>query len=785
MPPELDPNDFFNGGRWRDEYANDPDRLRRCLENPRNALRPWWDEETYRVLRDQGLGKELQRAARAGLDRLLDELGKAMEIDRFDRAVAKLLLESLMDQGRVFPVGELREQRQWIGLLGSESPSLAGIRSVEPRQLLKLLCNPGNLLLQKDELRPLIAVIVPEALSRAQGGSPLLPQQMARMAALRSYVLGNDQNAAIEQLDTVCKIKELLGAERMRQARDEFAGTGEFGLLADPIAPNVLEDLLQIPSIKESVSYFGFRLDPDSVRRAEKIHKRWAEESDAWVKLLLSVAVGNSEQAAAASRIADDLLEGSNARAIAFDAVVGRKVVVAASEIVDVLRAERVGDAGVWHERLFATLVEREVAGQEQAVRRCCDATGLGDWYDSARSAYRRSAGPIPAPPDVAVARLAQTSHLWAGLSPLDRHADDILADAKRRQSQLLRAEVDASGRGWLFDFIHACNGREPSGFDVGRGILTDEDRQQVLLLALQMDEGGGSSRRWWDVEMDEWRELRFREASARLLGRDDEELERLAVKVGELLFNGCQKSVSEDLLRESLADCHGVVVFGHGGGRARLLAAFRGADVPEFQKALVPVDIDLPPKRRRRRVFGRRVAVLFVSLLAIPSLLLWRVWTASASPASIASPGGAPASTAGVPLDPKSAGWRPLGTGGRAWRLAVGEAELALLFGDGVRRASAGGEGEPLVAFDIARTLVDRLGPWLRSQHAAGVRVGPGEIAPWSSIRVRLPRASDVDGESGAGGRRVWLDDGKTLPAPRNGSAKEGAVDVVVECRD
>ena len=89
-----DPNDFFKpGGVWRAEYGNDPEQLRRCLEDPFNSLRPWWDDDARTELTRQGLDvRELRRSARSGLDRILSGLAQG-GIGQYEEAIVRLLLE--------------------------------------------------------------------------------------------------------------------------------------------------------------------------------------------------------------------------------------------------------------------------------------------------------------------------------------------------------------------------------------------------------------------------------------------------------------------------------------------------------------------------------------------------------------------------------------------------------------------------------------------------------------------------------------------------------------------
>lgn len=756
-------------GDWKASYGRlSVDALNAALENPWAALKTVWSPDTNKTLiREFGVARShFEPFVRKGLATALDEQLKSGTLDGYEAAVVRLAVESLLAQQQgVFPIVDERDRRGWIEAmdprrLGAKSSNFTGFKSLSPIRVLRLAVTRPAL----DSSRPIVKRAMPEAIlgaiGRLSSGQPVSIETQVRLAVLRYWILTD------EGQDLESDPAELLSASGLDEARvrlivDDIRNERGIERLVSTEGGAVdMARLLRIQRFRESADYFGFRFDPASFDLLRELAVAARTVADPWARQLHMVALGGSPTAAAALAEIGRLRDDRVSRIHAFD-FFSRTPALGPAELASVMNPEFEPHGDSLFQRLFRALLEDWMMGRQSETRRALDETGLSGWFDEALEGYRRSGAGArvsrPRSSDLLRAAKFLEANPMQGTS-IGRFAEPIVREGNAASSELERSAAEESGRGWLYDFVLGIRAVDPVQYDGNRRILTDDDRDFCRRLVTACVR---KNPQWWGERLESNRELRLREAALRSGFGDRGALEELVDGNDQLMRDACT-NIRADRVDSELARIRAVILSGQGTADERLIAAFRMGDGDDFRTRLSPPTVELPPKRRRKSLVGKRVLLYSVTVVAL--VVFQALRTPFARAESWPTADRVVASKSGLAVDPKQARWQKVVDG--VWTFnPTGTDVLQFLEVDVV--GPVGTRGAAQVEFEIAQEFVARYERHLHGAFPAGVVVN-GDALPWKSIEVDLgtkaPAGGSPQGPSvwaSLGDAPGWLRDG------------------------
>ena len=792
--PKPDLREYFTTGQWRPEYEElQESDLQACLDEPAFALRPIWEGRNFTRPLADGFGwgdAKFYAPARVGMKRLLESAQATRGLSDYEAAVARLVLESVMPRvPLVFPEGDPATRRQWVQ--GFAQKDFTAVKGISPVRMLRLAATRDWLEKSDPEIKKAVAECVIGAIRALRPDEPLSQDARIRLALIRHHTLNverEDPEPDARRLMSDAGIEPSRIEELVKQIREE-AGI-------DPLfASGTAVDLARLAArseFKEAAAYYGFTFDVDGYNEEREIRERFARETDPWCKQLLGMALETGGRAPLArvhiARMGDDA--GSRPQVI--DLLSTESGLILKHESRRIIDRELAVGGDMLARRVFRALLIARFEESPSAFNHLLTETGLSSWFQSAFAEYRVSGSALaPDFPGDVQQRFVALGAMGGRYRALDPFVSEFAQLGEHGAREREREAAESAGRLWLFEYIAQCVSLSPSGYDRGRGILQDTDRELIMSLVQQQQTGTAE---WWRVGFDLGTELRLCEASCRdFAGGDTRCLRQLAGRAAEQIYQSLP-GPTRAVAREEIEKCANGVASAQLTTREDLLNAFRAVDAAEFGRILNPEMIKLPPDRPHPRVLGRRVAI-FTGLVAIlPLILCIRILFAGKPTLPPPDPSTMP-KREGLLADVAKSPWIALEGGGAAKLINPQDF-------DGVFGANPGGtagEATSLVTHSMSMHFERRASRWLKSHFSLGVAGLSGgdsklaDAAPWEGVVVSLPtegEAAAIARSAPQGVEAIWIQ-GSSLYSIQGNSASEatspfmrGALYVVIKRR-
>ena len=795
MTPQEILKQYFETVVWRPEWDAvdfEPAQVESFLQNPEHGLLPFANEAVLRKLtaNNSNFGlraSDLHRLARAAVTKVIEFGVRENLLGAYESAIVRLMVESVLVSRAagtaLFPWADERTRRTWIDNIrlsmrpvGADGRGgFSCVKDIPAQRMARLAVSREALGQNASAVKSAIAEAIKGAIEAIRPEEPISIEAQIRLCIIRFWLQSEEGTQSQVPADRVLRAAGL-DRQRLDALVDEITNErGVDGLFAREGSDIDLNALVGFQEFGASADFYGFRFDPSSFDRLRRLGAEMSKLCDPWVKqlyrLALSRAPASSQANAELDRLGDDRTRRD--RALVFFVTSQILPVVDWSPIVNAELATAERSLGG---KLFRSLVRLRFQRERSRFDEVLYAIGLREWFEHYFAMYLRGEfeGDARLEPELLV-QLAMQYEAMRRESELAAVADEVRAEAVNAREAIERQQAASRDRAWLFDLVSKGGGLSSSRYDDGRRILSDGDRQLIRRMAELRQ---ANQPRWWDQELQLGSELRLRETWVRVYGGDPGPLKEVAERVARQIQEQLQPQLRETASRH-LDMCLPAVTEGRIAPREARLRAVRDVNAVEFMQQLEGVQVDLPPKRRPRRVFGRRVAIGLGIVLLLPLTLLGRVLFASGVGVDKkADPNPQVAPVLPV-LEPASLRWTPLDSQG-LFLYRVSAEEIQRHFGglaDGSRSTGFATQPRP-----IAEEFLSRYESSLRDRYSGGIRQSDGPPSPWSTVGFRLPRREDMELISKKTGSGVcWLSDDAPSSA---GPFEEKQIYVVIEIR-
>ncbi len=783
--------EFLRTGEWTVACEDQPHQAwSDALQVPSAAMSLLWDPTRRTRLKNEGWSpSEIQRFIGPAVRRALEGLDFDLEFRHSGGAIFLLLARSLEDPAgqAAFPIGDQAQRQAWLKSSVPTDPNrdadLSWMRELSPAMLLRLAVNPGSIASRDPEVRSWLSTVILHAVGRMCGSEA--PDMEARflLAAMRVWVLSNEGDDLDDLPDVLfswfgVNASEL--HERVEAIRSGTAGASVFQAGGGRLD---LDEIKDRPLCRESVEFYGGVLDAQLVEQSRLVAERIAGESDPWVLVVLrEIAEGGPDQGRILDRHPDVGVRGLSrvdAVRIRMDPNMTLLGPDAAGSLLD---ADIGSTFRTVYDALFRRSLETALVGGTGAVRNLLEPVGLTQWFEMRLKALESAPAEASriVPNDRTRADLAAKISHFEGdvrLQPLAKH---IRTDARKALQKLDRHEAEALGLGWFQQLVVSLVESEGAGFALNR--LPSED---MAVLKQCSDGLSAGVPGWWRVELDPAMRMRLLEFSCRAGIADPAMVHEASEVVANSIARSTPARGRERFLAE-LDACRRSLISEDASVRPKLLEAFRRGDEVGFLEIFETPRIDLPRPHRLKRVLDTHAWVL-IALICLPAIWVLARWgIAGQTPISrrdsvLTSSG----DEVRLPtLSVERTRWRRVPNSTHEWFLIADQAELDEYFGDGILDEDLN-EQPPVVAREFANEFRRRVDLRLRHRFIGGITSETGETHSWDTLRVHLPRASDVTRLRTLVSlfpATVWLDDGTLQQLISDRNATRGSIVLMID---